>query len=108
MRTRLGIEFEKLKARTPYSHPILNESYFVSRFTNGLNVTLRLMVNTFYPMMVEQAVEKARLQELALEAIYRKHGLPLKSFLKSSQQDKGNSMATLSLQQEVNELPIME
>lgn len=68
------------------SHLTLNESHFVLKFINGLNDELRLMVKMMRPTMVHAAVEKARLQELALEAIYRKHGLPPKSFLKSNQQ----------------------
>jgi len=49
------VKFEKLKTHVLHSHPTLNESYFVSRFTNGLNDSLRLMVNMFYPTTVEQA-----------------------------------------------------
>jgi len=49
------VKFEKLKAQALHSHPTLNESYFVSRFTNSLNNMLRLMVNMFYPTTVEQA-----------------------------------------------------
>jgi len=56
------------------------------KFINGLNDTLRPMVNMLCPTTIEQAAEKARLQELAQEAIYKKHGLPLKSYLKSSSQ----------------------
>ena len=68
------------------SHLTLNESYFVSKFINGLDDALRLSVKMFCPTMMEQAVKKARLQELALEAIYRKHGLPSENYCKSSSQ----------------------
>jgi len=59
--------------------PTLNESYFVLRFINGLNNELRPIVKMMHHAMVKQAVEKARPQELALETIFRKHGLQFKS-----------------------------
>ena len=45
---------------------------------------------------------------MALEAIYKKHGLPSKGYFKSNQQNKGISTTTSNLQQEVDEFPKMD
>jgi len=58
----------------------------VSKFIIGLDDVLRHSVKMYCPTTVEQAVEKARLQEVALKAIYRKHELPPENYCKSSSQ----------------------
>ena len=45
----------------------------MSSFISGLKDELRSMVKIMVPTMVRQATEKARLQELTLEAIYKKN-----------------------------------
>ena len=64
--------------------PTLNESYFVLRFINGLNNELRPTVKMMHPATIKRVAEKARLQELVMEAIFRKHGLQPKSYSMSS------------------------
>ena len=78
------VRFEELRSLMLNSHPTLIESCFVSNFIRGLKDELRSIVKMMRLATVKQAAEKARLQELALEAIYRKHNLPPKSYLKSS------------------------
>jgi len=51
----------------------LTEQYFVSTFISGLKDELRPTVKLMQPATIKQAAEKARLQELAMEAIFRKH-----------------------------------
>ena len=79
-----NVRFEELKVVLLKSHPTLNKSYFVSRFINSLNDTLRAMVKMMHLAMTQQVVERAGMQEWVLEAICRKYGLPPKSYLKSS------------------------
>ena len=55
------------------SQPALTEHYFVSTFISGLKDELRLMVKMIQPVTMKQVVEKAKLQELALEAIFNKN-----------------------------------
>lgn len=73
------VRFEELKSLMLNSHPTLTEAFFVSRLISGLNEELWSMVKMMYPVTVKQAAEKARLQELALEAIFRKHKLQPKA-----------------------------
>ena len=82
--TNYKVKFEELQTLMLNSHPTMNESHFVLKFINGLNDSLRPMVKMMCPATVQTAAEKARLQELALEAIYRKHRLSPKSYPKSS------------------------
>ena len=56
-----NVKFEEFKALLLNSYLTLNESYFVSRFINGLNDTLRPMVKMMCHAMVQQATKKARL-----------------------------------------------
>lgn len=60
------------------------ESYFVSSFISEIDSALRPTVKMMHPVTIKHVVE-VRLQELALKAIYRKHGLPPKGYLQSSQ-----------------------
>jgi len=82
------VKFEKLKTLVLNSHPTLTMSYLALRFINDLDNTLRLTVKMMCPTTVQQATKKAGLQELVLEAIYRKHRLLPKTYLKSIQQIK--------------------
>jgi len=83
------VRFEELRSLMLNSHPILNESYFVSNFIRGLKDEIRSTMKMMHPATVNQAAEKARQQEWTLEAIYRKHGLQSKGYIKSSQQIGG-------------------
>ena len=65
-------EFEELRALLWTIQPHLTEQYFVSNFVSGLKGELRSMVKMMLLASVRQAAEKARLQELTLEAIFRK------------------------------------
>jgi len=56
-----------------------------------------------HSITVKQAAMKERLQELALEAIYKKHGLLPKSYFKSSQQIEGASKAANQVKRESKE-----
>ena len=65
-------------------HPTLDESYFVSNFISGLNEELRPIVKMMQPTPISQAAEKAKLQEWALEAIFKKHRMVSKGLNTSS------------------------
>ena len=52
--------------------PSLIEQYFVSSFINGLTDEVRPLVKVMQSATVKQAAKKAQLQELALEAIFKK------------------------------------
>ena len=60
------------------ARPTLIEAYFVSSFISGLNEELRPTVKMLQPVTVKQAAEKAKLQELTVEAIFKKHQIPYK------------------------------
>ena len=77
------IRFEELKSLLIISHPTLDKSYFVSSFISGLNDELRPTVKMMQPTTVKQAAEKSKLQELALEAIFRKHRVIPKGLLQA-------------------------
>ena len=62
------------------AQPALTEQYFVSSFISNLKDQLRPMVKMMQIATVKQVAEKARLQELALEAIFRKHKIQSKSY----------------------------
>ena len=66
------------------------------------------MVKMMFPVTVQQAVEKAKLQELALETIYQKYGLLPKGYPKSSQQIEGTSKASNQVVQETDEVAVEE
>ena len=51
------------------------------------------MVKMLMPATVSQAAEKARLQELTLEAIFRKHKVPLRTGMGNGKSDGGNYKA---------------
>ena len=61
------------------AHPTLTEDYFISSFINGLNDELRVVVKMMQHVTIKQAIEKARLQEMALEAIFKRHHIPMET-----------------------------
>ena len=87
------ILFEELRSLMWRSQPTLMEHYFVSSFISGLKDELRPIVKMMQPATVRQAAEKARLQELALEAIFKKHKVLLEQSPSTSQLLGGNSRA---------------
>jgi len=66
-------KFEDLRSIVYIVQPRLTKQYLVSSFIRGLNEELRLMMKMMMQTSVRQAAEKARLQELTLEAIYNKY-----------------------------------
>ena len=48
------------------------KSYFISSFISGLRDDLRSVVKMLGPESVRQAAEKARLQEVTWEAVFKK------------------------------------
>ena len=54
------------------------------------------MVKMMTPTTVRQATEKARLQEMTLEAIFKKHNVPYESSLLAGQYEGGNSRILLT------------
>lgn len=67
------IKFEELKSFFIISHLTLDELYFVSSLISVLKDELRSTVKMMQPATEKQAAEKARLLELALEAIFNKY-----------------------------------
>lgn len=55
------------------AQPTLTDQYFVSSFISGLKDELRSMVKMMMPTTVRQAIEKARLQELTLEVVFKRN-----------------------------------
>ncbi|XP_052198354.1 uncharacterized protein LOC127805643 [Diospyros lotus] len=86
--------FEELKSLMLNSHPTLTEAYFVLSFISGLNEELHPTVKMMHPVAVKQAAEKARLKELAQEAIFRKHKLQPKANPVSNQSIGGSLKAS--------------
>jgi len=78
------------------AHPTLTENYIVSSFINGLNEELRPMVKMMQPATVKQVADKARLEEMALEATFKRHHITGKIQPSTSQQLEGN-MGTSTL-----------
>ena len=84
--TDYKVKFEELKALMLNFQLTLKESYFVLKFIDGLSDVLRPIVRMVFPTTVEQAVEKARLHEMTLEAISREHRRHPNGYTKSNQQ----------------------
>lgn len=72
------VRFEELRSMLCTVQPGLIEQYLESSFISGLKEELRPMVKMMTPSLVRQATEKARLQEMTLEAIFKKHNIPYK------------------------------
>jgi len=85
--------FEELRPLMLNSQPALTEHYFVSSFFSGLMDELRPAVKMMQPATVKQATKMTRLQELALEAIFKKHKILLRNYSSTSQQLGGNSLS---------------
>ena len=73
------MKFEELRSIVCIVQLGLIEQYLVSIFISGLRKELRLMVKMMMPTFVRQAAEKAGLQELTLEAIFKTHKVPNRS-----------------------------
>lgn len=97
------VKFEELRPLMWGAQPTLTEHYFASRFVSGLKDKLKLTVKMMMPANMKEAAEKTRLQELALEAIFKKHGLQPNGSTESSQQIEGASKAASYDQQESKE-----
>ena len=71
--TEYQIRFEELRSLMLNSQPILTDHYFVSSFISGLKDELRPIVKMMQFATDKQAAEKAKLQELTLEAIFNNY-----------------------------------
>jgi len=87
------VRFEELRSLMWNSQPTLTEQYFVTSFISGLKDELRPVIKMMMPSTVKQAADKARLQELALEAIFKKHNVLPSPSPPTSQPMGGNSWA---------------
>ncbi|KAF3649019.1 hypothetical protein FXO38_17877 [Capsicum annuum] len=73
--------FEDLKAQMLIRNPALNEAHFLSSFIGALKEEIRFAIKMFKPTTLKGAIEKARMQEMAIEAALRRN----KSAIKSNQ-----------------------
>ena len=73
LRQEGSVRFEELRSLMWSAQLTLMEHYFVSSFISGLKDDMRPMVMMMMPTTVKQATEEARLQELTLEVIFKKH-----------------------------------
>jgi len=71
-------KFEELGALMWNAQPTLTDQYFVSSFISGLKDELRSMVKMMMLMTIRQVAEKARLQKLTLEAIFKKNRVAMR------------------------------
>ncbi|CAM8889632.1 unnamed protein product [Rhodiola kirilowii] len=62
-------KFEELMGMMIRENPNLSDRYFVYSFVGGLNDAIKSLVRTHNPESIGEAIEKARLHELALKAI---------------------------------------
>ncbi|KAH0687145.1 hypothetical protein KY284_017698 [Solanum tuberosum] len=62
--------FEDLKAQMLIRNPALNEAHFLSSFIGAL---IKFAVKLFKPTTLKIAIEKARMQELAIEATQKRN-----------------------------------
>jgi len=99
------MQFEELRALLWTSQSSLTKPYFVSNFISGLKDELRPMVKMMMPIMMKQVAEKAKLQELTLEAIFKKHGMPPSNNPPTSQQVEGNPEVNSNLNTVKNPMP---
>ena len=83
--------FEELRSLVCMIQPGLAEQYVVSIFVSGLKEELRPMIKMMTPTTMGQAAEKVRLQELTLEAIFKKHKVPCKPSILVRQYRGGSS-----------------
>ncbi|KAH0748079.1 hypothetical protein KY290_027311 [Solanum tuberosum] len=66
-------KFEDLKAQMLIRNPALNEAHFLSSFIGALKEEIRFAVKLFKPITLKIAIEKARMQELAIKAAQRRN-----------------------------------
>ncbi|OIT20411.1 hypothetical protein A4A49_38895 [Nicotiana attenuata] len=65
-------KFEDLKAQMLIRNPHLDESHFISSFIGALKEEIRFGVKLFKPTTMRFVVERARLQEKAIEAAHKR------------------------------------
>ncbi|XP_069152850.1 uncharacterized protein [Solanum lycopersicum] len=66
-------KFEDLKAHMLIRNPTLNEAHFLSSFVGALKEEIRFEVKMFKPTTLKEAIEKARMKEMAIEAALRRN-----------------------------------
>lgn len=101
------VRFEEHKAVIDVAHLMLDEPYSVSSFISGLNEELRPVVTIKEPTTINRAAEKAKLQELALEAIFKKQRMVTRGLNTSNPQvgSGGGFKATSSVPQKGHMMP---
>lgn len=84
-------KFEDLKAQMLIRNPILNDAHFLSSFVGALKEEIRYGVKMFNPTTLKCAIEKARMQERAIEAAQRKARAATKSAstMRTGEMNKG-------------------
>ena len=65
--------FEDLKAQMLIRNPALNKAHFLSSFIGALKEEIRFEVKMFKPRTLKEAVEKARMKEMAIETARRRN-----------------------------------
>jgi len=80
------VKFEELRLIVCIVQPGLTEQYLVSTFISVLREELHSMVK----MMISTFAEKAQLQELTMEAIFRRHKVPYRPGVMVGQLTGGN------------------
>ena len=84
--------FEELRSLMSSNDPHLTVAYFVSSFLSVLGEDLRPMVKMIRPRTVEQVVERAKLQEMVVEALLKKQRVQQQRTVHSGNwQQGGNS-----------------
>ncbi|KAH0767947.1 hypothetical protein KY285_003818 [Solanum tuberosum] len=71
-------KFEDLKAQMLVRNPHLNDPHFLSSFIGALKEEIRFAVNMFKPTTLKLAIEKARMQEKAIEVVQRRNNVTTK------------------------------
>ncbi|KAH0705262.1 hypothetical protein KY290_012090 [Solanum tuberosum] len=66
-------KFENLKAQMLVRNPHLNDAHFLYSFMGALKEEIRFAVKMFKPTTLKLAIEKARMQEKAIEAVQRRN-----------------------------------
>ncbi|KAH0714822.1 hypothetical protein KY284_007727 [Solanum tuberosum] len=73
---RNWIEFKEeldLKAQMLIRNPMLNEAHFLSSFIGALKEEIKFYVKMFKPITLKIAIEKARMQEMAIETALQRN-----------------------------------
>ena len=66
------------KAQMLMRNPYLNDAHFLSSFVGELKKGIRFVVNMFKPTTLKLAIEKARMQEKAIEVVQRSNKVTIK------------------------------